>query len=195
MDIILKTYGDSKDGTFKGATAFEQSAEIVAEALGTASRQGKSGTFISISADEIPELQEKLGSEYEIKIEHPRFKAYINENKHNASIFGRGAQVLADHLGITPPMTEGENPKPYLRFPKEKIAEYQEILSEVADIEISVNKTQHKPKIRINEIGEGEQARIFDQSAKNAADILGVEPGKTSGGRPMIEFSDRESYI
>ncbi|MEM7771928.1 MAG: hypothetical protein AAF327_15635, partial [Cyanobacteria bacterium P01_A01_bin.37] len=47
----------------------------------------------------------------------------------------------------------------------------------------------------INEIGEGEQARIFDQSAKNAADILGVEPGKTSGGRPMIEFSDRESYI
>ena len=194
--IILKSFGDRNDGSFAGATAFGNNAEMVSSALGVETKAGRNGDpYVSIHASQIEILRQKIGRDVDIDVQSPKFKAYINENKSHGSVFGRAAITLASVLGVTAPMTEGEKPKPYLRFSKDKIPEYEQILSKYADVEIQVNQSNHKPKIRFNEADLGETAYVFDRSAENVAELLGIDLCETPGGRPMIQFPDRASYL
>ncbi|MBW4542659.1 MAG: hypothetical protein KME43_26555 [Myxacorys chilensis ATA2-1-KO14] len=185
--------GDSGQGML-----FGQAAIVCGDLLSQPDRVQRTrdgDPCIRLELAELQILQSALEAQgYEISILRTK-RAPIGLGKKTASLMGEAAPIVAEMLGLPLSQTQ-KSAKPLVRFPKERVAEVQQLL-EADGFVVTVAEIQSnlppKAVFRLKEDDDGEETYfLFDASAQNVAEALGCALSQTPGGRPKLVMTRQE---
>jgi len=177
---------NSKQG---GAVVFDEPAKLLSKELGIDLGEK---AYLRLDESQIETAAAHLEAAGYAVMEQRT--AQIGVAKRTATVFDQAAEAAAPEMGMIVGFTE-KSGRPKLKVPIERLDELKEVLEVKGfrTVENQISMDGIKPKAVFREADRGATYFVFDASAENVAEFLGVEPDQTPGGRPMLTF-DREAY-